>query len=324
MRVYTLTNAELNASGFGSVRRSGLRFSADACELVADPHEADAIICPLDLAALPTIFDLARVPHYIGNLRQRFVFFHVSDDPDAAAIARGDFCYVGEPAMFLRCNLRRFQLAQTPNAIPMAWPVGKIDLDAVADGPREFTHDVGFHAWLSSDVRKAAFTNLEATGKSSLLKIDIAGYPDFYGYLFRADGTPKPEAVRRRAEFLNSMRRCRLQVCPWSIPGVYAYRCFETMCAGRVAVIFVDGEVKPWTGLAEIPWDEFCFHFPGAEATHAGEICAEILATHSDEVLTEMGKRARRCFLTMLDDRRWPELHMKAVEASLHKRGLLR
>lgn len=321
MKVYVLTDAELNAAGFSAVRRSGLRFPDGSYQPVATPAEADAILCPLDLAALPTVADLRRVPHYRDEQRQRFVFMHVSDDPDDAARARGDFRYVGEPAMFIRCNLRAWQLADTPNAIPMAWPVGTSDLDAVAESPRGFTCDVGFHAWLSSDDRKAAFADLK---QASSLWTDLAGYADFYGYLFNADGSPKPEAIRRRAAFLESMRKCRLQICPWSIPGVFPYRAFEAMCARRVAVIFIDGEVRPWAGLKHIPWDEFCFIVPGSNARRASELCKEILSKTGNDRLLEMGNKARGWFLSSFDNRRWPELHREAVELSLRKRGLLR
>lgn len=321
MRVYVYSEALLAQAGFGGASRSGLRFPGGSYEPVEDPLCADAILCPIALMSIPHIADLERLTHYRGSMKDRHFFFECSDHPDDSERAMGRFLYVGEPAGFIRCNVRKWMLDAAPNTIPWPWPVGKPDLDAVAEW-HEFTYDVGFHAWLSSEDRKAAFRSLQGCGK---LRCDIAGYPDFYGYgtFDKTTGQPTGETLRRRLAFVESMRRSRLQVCPWSIRGVYPYRAFETMCAGRVAVIFVDGEVRPWTGLNDINWDAFCFHFPGSEAARAGEICAEIVRTHSDAKLAEMGAKAREKFVAMLDDRRWPELHREAVELSLRKRGML-
>ncbi len=298
-------------------QRSGLRFAGPGVERVERAGEADVLVVPVPLTAMPETKYFSVLPYWRGR-ESAHVALDVSDHPDDAERSRGAFMYEGCRAMLIRCNMRPWMASAAPNSLSCAWPTWAPDLDAIAEsGEPEFTHDVGYHAWLYSDARKAAWASL--TGPAGVgLRLDAKGHADFSGYL-----PPGGEEWKRRwAAFALSQRRCRLQICPQSIPGVFPYRTFETMCAARVPVCFSSGHVWPFAD--EIPWSEFTFTFPADNASKAAEIVKMILALTSDARLAEMGRLGRKWFLDRLDNRRWPEIHALMVERKARQLGLVR
>ena len=298
-------------------QRSGLRFAGPGVERVERAGEADVLVVPVPLSAMPEMKHFSILPNWSGR-ETSHVAMECSDHPDDAERSRGAFMYEGCRAMLIRCNVRPWMVSAAPNTLACAWPTGRPDLDAVAEeGEPSFTHDVGYHAWLYSDARKAAWVSLTGPAGAGL-RLDVKGHADFSGYL-PEDGE---EWKRRRAAFVLSMRRCRLQICPQSIPGVQAYRFYETLCCARVPVLFCTGQVLPFAD--EIPWGEFTYQFPAEDAGRAAEIVRMILASTPDERLAEMGRLGRRWFLDRLDNRRWPEIHALMVERRARQLGLVR
>src|SRR5678815_135060 len=123
-----------------------------------------------------------------------------------------------------------------------------------------FESDISFHGWVTSHAtRRQSTSSCMATN----LKCDFALYKDFTGYL---DG--KPEGIARRARFRDSMRRSRLALCPESISGVFPYRFWEAMSAGRVP--FLVGSDFIWPFEEEIPFADFTLTCPRECADDAG------------------------------------------------------
>jgi|GEM_PF-4676681 len=305
---------------------SGLRFPPGSYEPVSDPEAADAILCPVPLTAMPEAKDLHRLRWYSGELRQRHVFLDVSDCPDATEREAGRFVYEGEPATFLRCNVRTWMREAASNTVCLGWPVGKADLDAIAEGPFDPTHDVGFHGWnTSSQARIDSVAAIVFGDRAGIFRADVVARDEFYGYVHRDRPS---EAALMRANFLRSMARCRIQLCPQSIHGVLPYRFLETLCAARVPLLFWSDGVFPLDGLdlpgGPIPWSDIAFVRPAEEASRATDIVHEILYGFPDWKLGRMGENGRKWFMRWLDDRHWPKIHREIVEIALRGRGVLK
>lgn len=275
----------------------------DGIEQTRNPDEADIFVCPGSLMMFQNPTSLDRFPFMKGR-EERHVFFDVSDYE----------MQYGKPCIFIRCNTRDWYFKNDPNTISFAWPVEDYAecVDVPAGG---FTYDVSFQAWLSSIARKqAARSCLETTR----LRSDIAGYSDFTGYL-KADD---PELARRRAEFRRSMRESRVALCPESIPGVFPYRFFEAMSAGRVPLLVGTGYVFPFSD--EIPYKDFSIALPTSEASRAGQFIVEFLDVHNDEELVHMGKMARHFWKEFLNSADWPKSMAKVAVAKLNSLGLVK
>lgn len=274
----------------------------DGIEVTTDPTAADIFVCPGNIRifeSAPGVLDPAKLnllPYFKGR-ESRHAFFDVSDNFKQP---------VNLPIIFLRCDVRDWMLPRDPNTIQMAWPVA--DLAECVEVPEgKFKYDVSFHGWNSCLARKVSAMSCK---NHPGLAADVAIYPNFYGYL---EGTE--EGVRRRSEFLRSLRESRMILCPESIPGVLPYRFFEALSAGRYPILVGRNYVLPFAD--EVPYDEFIARIDTDQADEAGAIVAEIRSRHTDAVFIEKGLMARKYWLQFMDSRRWPELHADAVRKHL-------
>lgn len=298
--VYEAAAAGLAAWPSGELRLDGIA-------VTDNPQDADVFVCPGSLSLFQRgdgvlqHDKLYRLPHLRGHESQH-VFFDVSDNFKTP---------INMPFIFIRCDARDWMLKTDPNTIQMGWPVEDYAECVVlpVDG---FKYDVSFRGWLSSDAR---IDSSNACKNNPELKCDIEQYSDFTGYLKDTD----PELHRRRAEFRRSMRESRVCLCPESIPGVFPYRFFEAMSAGRVPLLVASDYVFPFQ--SEIPYMDFILTCERSDAARADQIAQEFVRSHSDAEIVEMGRMARQSWEQWLDSRRWPQLHAYAVTAQLEARA---
>lgn len=267
------------------------------CETTENPQEADVFVYPGGLHGV-SAEQITRLPYFKGN-EARHVFFHVSDEETQ----------YHQPSIFLRCNLRPWNLVSDPNSVAMAWPVEDYS-ECIEPPTGGFKYDVSFQGWLSTPTRNDS-TN--ACKNDHRVKSDIAQYSDFTGYL-KPDN---PEYHRRRAEFRRSMKESRIALCPESIPGVFPYRFFEAMSAGRVALLVGSDFVFPFADL--IDYSSFTIFCPRNDAEFVNTFVLRAIDKWSDKDFIELGKLARFAWESLLDCRAWPTLHTYAVERQLAK-----
>lgn len=264
----------------------------DGTQPVENAEDADVFIYPGAIHEL-TAADLRRLPYFAAR-PERHVFFHCADHE-----TRYD-----APSIFIRCNTRPWNLQSDPNTISWPWPVE--DFSECIDSSAGFSFDVSFHGWRWSKARRLSIDSV----KTSALRTDLAEYSDFCGYIYHT-----AEGQRRRAAFRASMKASRIALCPESIPGVFPYRFFEAMSAGRVPFLVGSDYVLPWADV--IPWDSFIFTFPANRAAEAGQVAKEFLRTRKDSHLIEMGLEARKWWESHLQSNLWTQLMTKAVERKL-------
>lgn len=268
----------------------------DGIEVTTNPDEADLFVCPGPLLLFQKPSDLDRFPYMKGR-EDKHVFFDVSDYETV----------YDKPCIFIRCNLRTWMLARDVNSVSWSWPVEDMsECIAVPDGG--FKYDVSFQGWNWSDVRKAS---IQSCLNAWNLRCDIATYTDFFGYLKDYD----PEFHRRRAEFRRSMRESRIALCPESIPGVFPYRFFEAMSAGRVPLLVGSGYVLPWAD--EIPYDQFTIRVQRESAADVGMVAQAALSIGTDADFIEMGLKARHYYETFLHRDKWASLMADAIKKKL-------
>lgn len=274
----------------------------EGAEVTTDPNDADVFVIPGCL----TIFkdDLGRVdrlPHMAGR-ENRHVFFDVSDHFTKA---------LNRQWIIIRCDARDWMLPDDPNTINFAWPVE--DYSECIELPEGgFKYDVSGHMWTSTQTR---IDSAHSCWDNKGLNCDISLYSDFTGYIYY-----EPEGIRRRAEFRRSMKESRIALCPESIPGVFPYRFFEAMSAGRVPLLIGSEFVFPFAD--EIPYDEFIVRLPRSAAGQAGEAVLNVIKTMSDQELVERGREARKYWELYLDSRKWASLMFGAVEKKLAQMGV--
>ncbi len=204
-------------------------------------------------------------------------------------------------AILMRCNTRNWYFNHHPNTVSFAWPVE--DYAECVDVPEGgFKYAVSFQGWISTTTRQLSAESCRDAG----LPTDIAMYSDFCGYIY-----DQPEGVRRRAEFRRSMHESRVCLCPESIPGVFPYRFFESMSAGRVPMLVASDYVFPFE--SKIPYSEFCILMERDEARNAGPALRKFINRTSDETIIEMGRKARHYWEKYLDARLWPKMHAQVV-----------
>jgi len=162
---------------------------------------------------------------------------------------------------------------------------GQEFFDCIEPPPEGFKYDVSFQGWVTShQTREEATTSCLNTDG---LKCDFALYNDFFGYLKPED----PEYERRKREHHRSLMESRLALCPESINGVFPYRFFEAMAAGRVPILVGRDFVFPMR--ERIPWDSFCVVCSRESAMNVGLLAKEILRRTTDDDLLIMGAAAQ-------------------------------
>lgn len=296
LKMYVYDAKEIGLSHFhpGELRLEGF-------EKTKDPNQADVFVIPEALMYMQRRERLQAFP-YMNGREERHVGFDVSDHEPVYSMK----------CMFIRCNTRPFMIAKDPNTISWAWPVE--DFGDIAE-PCEFKHDVSFRGWISTETRKQTCESALATEG---LSKDIYMSKEFYGYIERDD----PERAKGlKKDYKDSLRYARVSICGESIPGVFPYRFFEAMSAGRVGALFGSDYVLPWKD--EIPWDEVSIRFPREQASNAGPLLKQWISEHSDDQIREMGKRAREYWVKFLNSRDWPRTMGLAVMKKLKELGLV-
>ena len=285
--VYSPADAGLSEWPSGTLRLQDV-------EVTEDPNAADVFVYPGALFNITSRAGLEALPYFKEHENQH-VFFHCSDH---------EVLY-DTTAVIIRCNTRTWMLERDPTTLSWPWPVE--DYSECIEPPEGgLKYDVSFQGWNWSDARKAS---IKSCRENASLKCDFSTYGDFFGYLKPSDS----EFVRRRAEFRRSMKESRIALCPESIPGVFPYRFFEAMSAGRVPLLVGANYVLPLAD--EIPYDDFML-----STTHldkAGEIAASFVSSYRDETIIEMGRLARQAWEQWLDSRKWPQLMAYAVQKKL-------
>lgn len=263
------------------------------------PTDAGIFVVPGSLALFRDPKSLAKLPYFNGR-EHIHVFFDVSDYETK----------YNQPSLFIRCNLRPWNFPADPNSIQLAWPVEDFaECQELPDG--RFKYDVTFQGWNWSETRQISTA---ACLRNNALNCDIALHKEFFGYI---EGTE--EGNRRRAEYIRSLKECRVALCPESINGVFPYRFFEAMSAARVPVLV--GSDFVWPFQEEVPYESFTVMVPRDKAHQVDRYIFDFVRSHSDDAIIEMGRRARGYWEKWLDSRKWPELMAYAVTKQLAKRA---
>lgn len=277
----------------------------DGIEITQNPSEADVFVCPGNIRIFCSNMDsgdlkthkLNRLPYFAGN-EARHVFFDCSDYFTKP---------IHLPIMFIRCDVRTWMLPSDVNTLPTPWPVE--DYSECIDPPTEgFQADVSFHGWLSTDARRQASASVIANPE---IRCDTACFAQFHG----RKENPQHEKDRQRAAFRASMKRCRMALCPESIPGVLPYRFFEAMSAGRVPLLVSSDYVLPFKD--EIDYASFTVFCERDNAASADKLVVGFCGPHTDPEIIEKGKLARAAWEKWLDTRNWAKLHAYAVQKHL-------
>jgi len=276
---------------------------------VENPNDADVFIVPGCIFLFKD--DLSRLDRlpYMAGRENRHVLFDVSDHITKALCREW---------ITFRCDIRDWMVKDDPNSICFPWPVSDMgDVVAVPEGG--FKYDVCFRGWLSTDARRASSDSCK---NHPDLKCDIEQYGYFTGYIGtpgRAEYDPV-KFSRLMDEFKCSMQQSRIALCPESIPGVFPYRFWEAMSAGRVPLLVGSDFVFPFAD--EIPYKEFIIQVPRDEASNAGKIVKDMIDVLSDDELLEMGKLARKYWQQFLNSANWGTLMYAAVEKKLLQMGV--
>lgn len=271
-------------------------------EMTENPADADVFIskAPLDFLNQQHI-NIQNLPHFAGN-EARHVFFDVSD---------GNNEIYDAPCLFMRANLKTSMKERDPNSIAWPWPID--DYADCVDLPEGgFKYDVSFHGLRQHHSRLESTASCEQSGMTT----DMIFHPDFTGTYLPAGGYT-PEGIRRMNGFKNSMRQCRVSLCPENISGDIPYRFYEAMSAGRIPVLVGSDYVLPFAD--EIAYEAFCIQIPRNEADKAGTIIRDFLHGRSDEEILNRGEHGRIAWRSWLHRDDWPTHMRYTVEKHLEK-----
>jgi hypothetical protein len=294
--IYKASEIGLSEWPSGTLRLNGI-------DVTEAPGEADLFVVP---GALYPHFvnpgDLYKLPHFRGN-EAKHCLMDVSDYEPVYS----------QPSLFIRCNTRTWYLDKDPNTISFAWPVQSFHecIDVPEGG---FKYDVSFQGWRSSQARAQSADSCKGLRQ---LKCDIAEYENFAGYLTSPSHATYNQAEwdRRWAEHRRSIKESRVVLAPESIPGVFPYRFFEAMSAGRVPVLIGRHFVFPFAH--RIPYGDFMIHIDLSNMQYTGGIIREYLNKTRDHELIERGKEARRYWEKYLNSADWPDTMALAIKDKL-------
>jgi hypothetical protein len=285
-------------------------------EHVENVHDADVIMVPMILFNLMRAnIDIRRLKYMTGDLKRKHVFCDVADYfetwPDLDCI-------------FLRGALTAKMLHANPRSMNLAWPIsGSGEFDPTLP-PGGIKYLVSFHGWVRGEasLRGRAVQSCQARLGS---RADLATYADFYGYL-----AGQPEGIRRQREFKRSMRESIFALCPASITagpddgrgGVYPYRMFEAMAAGRVPILIVSEHVEPRPDV--VHYADFCYAIPERDVDGVGDYIEALSRQQDPAFYLAKGALARKAYYDHLDDRQWSRIMREMVVAQLLKEGALK
>lgn len=264
---------------------------------VQNPKDADFIICPVALHRMKSKDETLRVDKlkygpetlkYWNNYENKHIIFDCSD----YEVSLG-----GTSATLIRCNVRDFMINNDKNTIPWYWPVE--DLGGYTPIPEGgLKYDVGFQGWLSTKTRKQAVESCKSVfGDKCYYKT----FTNFYGLM-----NDKEEQKRRRESFLKTQQETLILLAPQSIHGVFPYRFYEAMSAGRIPALFCTGYHLPFQD--EIDWDKCTLRYDAEDAPRAGKLIKAFLDNVSDKKLIEMATYGREMWYKWLNRDKQSEL----------------
>ncbi len=281
MKIYTYKEDQIKM--FPKFQERPWEPKGDNVEKVDNPEDADFIICPAALHRIKSkdqtrrIFPKSQIPverlEHWGKFESKHVFFDCSDF---------EVNLKNTSATLIRCNLRHW-MKKDGHCIPWFWPVD--DLGECVDIPDGgFKYDVSFHGWLSTDTRKRSVNSCQSVLGN---KIDHKTFPNFFGHI----PVDHPERIKRRRDFLNSIRQSKMLLCPQSIQGVFPYRFYEALSAGRIPLLLCTGYNLPFQD--EIEWDKCIVTAPAEQANNAGHLIKNFLNSTSEIKQQEMMEYGR-------------------------------
>lgn len=277
---------------------------------VDNPKDADFIICPVALHRIKSkdpgrrlfpqsIVPVERLPYW-KEFESKHVFFDCSDFEVSLA---------GTSATLIRCNLRDW-MKKDGDCVPWFWPVDNLR-QCVEKPENGFKYEVSFHGWLSTDTRRQSVTSCKQILGD---KFDHKTFPNFFGHL----PIDHPERIQRRKDFLQSIKESRMLLCPQSIQGVFPYRFYEALSAGRIPVLFCTGFNLPFQD--EIDWDRCIVTFPAEQASNAGHLIKDFLDKTSEDELEDMRKYGREMWVKWLNRDKQPQLIAYTLKKKLGKK----
>jgi len=255
----------------------------------SDPDDADWFYCPVDLGRIwweskaqhgdPKGGKYVRnyvesLPYYKGNRRMRH-FFH-----DYSA------CY--DDWGLKSVLFRAVKSKHDPNPLTISIPHFVDDLQPGRDDFSQLPYDVCFVGRVNASVVREAACLVVARDKS--IKSFMRLHQEFFGHI--PEGTPQWE--ERRAEFINGFRMSKLALSPRGVE-LDAYRTWEAMSAGRVAIWVGDTYELPFEDFLD--YSKFMFIFHECDAAIMNKCIKQILANYTDAQLQVMGEEARRMWL---------------------------
>lgn len=300
LRIYRYKDEEFQVKP-GMSKNGGVRLVG---EHVDDPKDADVFVVPQAIWGL--LGGTHKTLPYIKGNESRHLFFDMIEKWPSLGVGR---------CIYIRAATRQSYLQKEPSAVSWSWPVEDYkDRMELPEGG--FKYDISFVGWRTprEDTEKACHSVKRLSSCSSFIRV----HRDFYGY---RDPKTDPEAVRRRIEFLDVQQVSRLLLCPQSVYGVFRYRFFEALSAGRIPVHIGYDYVLPFAD--RIPWNDIAFFIHTKDASRAGELCMEWLKGKSDDDLIEMGKLGREMYDKWLHRDRWPEHMTIVVGEKLKQWGLI-
>jgi hypothetical protein len=301
MKQYIYTPKELGLDKFDD---GILRLN---CDETRDPHEADVFVVPQALHTFKSQHALSTIPYmlhrysaaYYGRWMEdnsrRHVFLDISEHFTTYEINK---------CIFIRAALTKQMLEWGPNSIPWSYPVEDFRDCLIPSGG--FQYDVTFHGFLSCLARKVS---VKSCRTNPMLKDDIKGHSNFYGYQERS------EQHRRMHAYRVGLKQSRMALCAESIPGVLPYRFYEAMSAGRCQLYIGRNFVLPFAD--KIHYHDFVSFLDIDAADEADVAVKDWLSRYSDEQLITKGRHAREAWETWLQPNRWVELMTVAVAEKL-------
>lgn len=307
MKIYTYKEHEVKV--FPKFQERPWQPIGENVQEVDSPEDADFIICPVALHRIKSknpkrrVFPQSKVPvemlPYWKEYESKHVFFDCSDfEVDLG----------GTSATLVRCNLRHW-MKNDGHCVPWFWPVDNLE-ECVKVPEEGFKYDISFHGWLSTDTRKMSVTSCQAVLGN---KIDHKTFPNFFGHI----PEDHPERIKRRKNFLNSIRQSKMMLCPQSIQGVFPYRFYEALSAGRIPLLLCTGYNLPFQD--EIDWDKCIVTAPAEQASNAGKIVKNFLENTSEAEQKEMMSYGRYVWEKWLNRDKQQELFAYMLEKELRK-----
>lgn len=231
---------------------------------------------------------LPSLMYWKGNEARHFFFLH-SDRPTP----------IGIPSVIFRQSVNKHDKDERTVAFP-----------ARAD-------DLGYMACDSFD-KLSMFTNFVGHVDARQCRRDacqaLQGKPDVYLDLHKAHwGSYQYTELgqTRRESFLRGLQMSKTGLAPRG-GGEHSFRFFEIMSAGRVPILISDTWERPFEEL--IDYDSCSFTVEEKTASCMDNYIEVLKALYTDQMLQEMGRKARKYWERYLAYDRWDEMIVRYLK----------